>query len=178
MFAYDVVGFQTAGDATNFQRYVLEQAGGILKAGGQISAFGRTIVARDFPIGIDVDSFKQMAHTAEAEAQIRLLSQRTLHRAQIIGDNELRIRLGGTHHLAQYQAKAEARGEALEAAIMLGPPPELVLAAAAPTRTSQRPGRQARSSLASSASMVRRLKSAARGGLPTVPNCSVTCPSS
>lgn len=56
----------------------------------------------------------------------------SFHRAQIISDSELRIRLGGPHHLTQYQAKAEARGEALEAAIMLGPPPELVLAAAAP----------------------------------------------
>jgi 4-hydroxybenzoate decarboxylase len=56
----------------------------------------------------------------------------SFHRAQIIGDNELRIRLGGPHHLTQYQAKAEARGEALEAVIMLGPPPALVLAAAAP----------------------------------------------
>jgi len=56
----------------------------------------------------------------------------SFHRAQIISDRELRIRLGGPHHLTQYQAKAEERGEALEAAIMLGPPPELVLAAAAP----------------------------------------------
>jgi 4-hydroxybenzoate decarboxylase len=56
----------------------------------------------------------------------------SFHRAQIIGDTELRIRLGGPHHLTQYQAKAEARGEALEAVIMLGPPPALVLAAAAP----------------------------------------------
>lgn len=56
----------------------------------------------------------------------------SFHRAQIISDTELRIRLGGPHDLTRYQAKAEARGEALEVAIMLGPPPELVLAAAAP----------------------------------------------
>ena len=56
----------------------------------------------------------------------------SFHRAQIISDTELRIRLGGPHDLTRYQAKAEARGEAVEVAIMLGPPPELVLAAAAP----------------------------------------------
>jgi len=89
LFAYDVVGFQTSGDATNFQRFVLEQAGGVLKAGGQVSAFGRTIVARAFPIGIDADAIKEMAHTPEAEAQIRLLAQRTLNRAQIIGVDRL-----------------------------------------------------------------------------------------
>ena len=89
LFAYDVVGFQTSGDATNFQRYVLEQAGGVLKAGGQVSAFGRSIVARSFPIGIDADAIRDMAHTPEAEAQIRLLAQRTLNRAQIIGVDRL-----------------------------------------------------------------------------------------
>ena len=31
MFAYDVLGFQTSSDVTNFQRFVLEQAGGVLK---------------------------------------------------------------------------------------------------------------------------------------------------
>jgi UbiD family decarboxylase len=56
----------------------------------------------------------------------------SFHRAQIISDTELRVRLGGPHDLTRYQAKAEARGEALDVAIMLGPPPELVLAAAAP----------------------------------------------
>ena len=56
----------------------------------------------------------------------------SFHRAQMISDTELRIRLGASHHLTQYQAKAEARGEALPAAILLGAPPSLVLAAAAP----------------------------------------------
>ena len=56
----------------------------------------------------------------------------SFHRCQIMSDRELRVRLGRSHHLTQYQAKAEARGEALEAAILLGPPIGLVLAAAAP----------------------------------------------
>jgi UbiD family decarboxylase len=56
----------------------------------------------------------------------------SFHRAQIISDRELRVRLGGPHDLTRYQAKAEARDEPLECVIMLGPPPELVLAAAAP----------------------------------------------
>ncbi len=56
----------------------------------------------------------------------------SFHRAQIISDTELRIRLGSSHHLSQYQLKAEARGEALEAAILIGAPVSCVLAAAAP----------------------------------------------
>jgi trehalose 6-phosphate synthase len=68
---------------------VLDQAGGVLKAGGQISAFNRTVIARNFPIGIDADTFKEMAHTPAADAQIRLLAQRTLNRSQIIGVDRL-----------------------------------------------------------------------------------------
>ena len=56
----------------------------------------------------------------------------SFHRGQVISDREIRIRLGDSHHLTRYQQTAEARGEALEAAILIGPPPEIVLAAAAP----------------------------------------------
>jgi UbiD family decarboxylase len=54
----------------------------------------------------------------------------SFHRAQIISDGELRVRLGSSHHLTQYQIKAEARGERLPAAILIGAAPEVVLAAA------------------------------------------------
>ena len=54
----------------------------------------------------------------------------SFHRAQIISDTELRVRLGSSHHLTQYQSKAEARGEPLPAAILIGAPTNVVLAAA------------------------------------------------
>jgi UbiD family decarboxylase len=41
----------------------------------------------------------------------------SFHRAQIISDRELRVRLGGPHDLTRYQAKAEARDEPLECVI-------------------------------------------------------------
>jgi 4-hydroxybenzoate decarboxylase len=55
----------------------------------------------------------------------------SFHRAMHVSDAELRVRLGGSHDLTRYQAKAEAAGQALEAAILIGAPPEVVLAAAA-----------------------------------------------
>ena len=61
----------------------------------------------------------------------------SFHRGQIISDDELRIRLGSSHDLADYQRRAEARGEALECAILLGAPPPFVLAAAAPLRADE-----------------------------------------
>jgi trehalose 6-phosphate synthase len=89
LFDYDVVGFQTSQDVANFQRYVVEQAQGKIGPSGRISAFGRSIVARCFPIGIDVDGIHKMAHSPQAEAQIQLLKQRTLNRMQIIGVDRL-----------------------------------------------------------------------------------------
>lgn len=55
----------------------------------------------------------------------------SFHRAMIVSDRELRIRLGSSHDLARYQAKAEARGEALEAALLIGAGPGLFQAACA-----------------------------------------------
>lgn len=55
----------------------------------------------------------------------------SFHRAQVISDNEMRVNLGETHDLARYQATAEARGEPLEVAVLIGTSPEVFLAAAA-----------------------------------------------
>lgn len=53
----------------------------------------------------------------------------SFHRAMVVSDRELRIRLGSSHDLARMQARAEAGGQALEAAILVGAPPEIFMAA-------------------------------------------------
>jgi 4-hydroxybenzoate decarboxylase len=55
----------------------------------------------------------------------------SFHRAMYVSDDELRIRLGTTHDLTRYQAKAEARGQALPAAMLIGVAPEIFIAGAA-----------------------------------------------
>ncbi|OGA39063.1 MAG: decarboxylase [Betaproteobacteria bacterium RIFCSPLOWO2_12_FULL_65_110] len=56
----------------------------------------------------------------------------SFHRCMMVSDTELRVRLGRTHDLTKYQTKAQDRGQALEAAILIGAAPQFVLAAAAP----------------------------------------------
>jgi len=119
LFAYDVVGFQTSSDVTNFQRYVLEQGGGVLKAGGQMSAFGRTIVVRSFPIGIDVDAIKNMAHTLKADMSIRLLATRTLNRAQIIGVDRLDYTKGLPDRFRAFRRLLELYPEHMKRVILM-----------------------------------------------------------
>ncbi len=53
----------------------------------------------------------------------------SFHRAQFISDTELRIRLGSSHDLARIQREAEARNEAVAAAILISAPPEVFMAA-------------------------------------------------
>ena len=55
----------------------------------------------------------------------------SFNRALVIDDDEMRVNLGGTHDLTRYQAIAEARGEPIEVAVLIGTLPEVYLAAAA-----------------------------------------------
>ncbi len=89
LFAYDVIGFQTNIDVLNFQRVVAENIGGKVLSDGRVMAYGRTVIARAFPIGIDVDSFVAMAHTSAAEEAIERLNRRHLARSHIVGVDRL-----------------------------------------------------------------------------------------
>ena len=53
----------------------------------------------------------------------------SFHRSMIVNERELRVRLGSSHDLARYQKKAEQRGQALEAALLIGVPPEYFMTA-------------------------------------------------
>lgn len=55
----------------------------------------------------------------------------SFNRSMYISDQELRVNLGSAHDMTRYQAKAEANGEPLEAAMLIGTAPEIFLAAAA-----------------------------------------------
>ena len=53
----------------------------------------------------------------------------SFHRSMLVNNQELRVRLGSSHDLAAYQRKAEQRGLPLEAALLIGVPPEIFLSA-------------------------------------------------
>lgn len=52
------------------------------------------------------------------------------NRAQLVGDDKLRVRMMPPQHLGRYHAEAETRGEALPVAIVIGAPPGLMLSGA------------------------------------------------
>lgn len=89
LLSYDLVGFQTGGDRDNFVSYLREERGAEIMQDGTISAIGKRVSAGVFPIGIDVDSFRKMAFSSEADAQIEKLRRRTTAQVHIIGVDRL-----------------------------------------------------------------------------------------
>lgn len=89
LFSYDLLGFQTETDRANFRRYVEEYRDGKTNKDEFIAAFGKGVMARRFPVGIDVEAFAAMAHTREADKQIETLRHSTLGCRQIIGVDRL-----------------------------------------------------------------------------------------
>ena len=89
MFAYDVVGFQTSSDAANFIRYAVENLDAEVISDDRVRAFGRTITARAFPIGIDPDTVFEMAHTPEADAHMARLQRRSMANMFVLGVDRL-----------------------------------------------------------------------------------------
>ena len=90
LLSYDLVGFQTSTDVENFTNMIKMEFGGDAQIEGDIihteerlTRFGR------FPIGIDVDAFRAIAHSDEAAEQIANLQRRTLVRTHIIGVDRL-----------------------------------------------------------------------------------------
>jgi len=89
MFAYDLVGFQTESDRKCFLDYVVSEAHGVVHEDGRVSAFGRTIVAGVFQIGIDADSFARFATSKNAMTHRRRLERVLRRRHAIVGVDRL-----------------------------------------------------------------------------------------
>lgn len=89
IFSYDVVGFQTHADLANFQRFIVEFADATLHDDDYVTAYGRKILVKSYPIGIDVEAFAAMARSPEAENVISRLHRKTSETSQIIGVDRL-----------------------------------------------------------------------------------------
>jgi trehalose 6-phosphate synthase len=87
--AYDLVGFQTENDLRSFQDYIRHEAHGTIGENGVISAYGRTLVAKVFPIGIDTEEFAHAAQHAARNTEVRRLRESRRERTLMIGVDRL-----------------------------------------------------------------------------------------
>lgn len=83
MLEYDVIGFQTTEWLESFLHYVQKEMGLQVRLDNSIEYYGRRVVARAFPIGVDYEEFTQAAASEEArEAHDRLKS--SVHGSKIL----------------------------------------------------------------------------------------------
>ena len=87
--AYDLIGFQTEADLTNFRRYIEENSGAEELADGSMRIGGNSFRAGAFPIGIDVDQFAEMAEKGSDEVAIDHMRRQMLGRKQVVGVDRL-----------------------------------------------------------------------------------------
>ena len=106
--AYDVLGFQTENDLRAFHDYIRYEAQGAVFADGRIDAFGRSLHAAVFPIGIDADAFARMAETAVATKQVERLKDSLIGRSMLIGVDRLDYSKGLPERFAAYDRLLES----------------------------------------------------------------------
>lgn len=85
--SFDLLGFQTKPDLRAFCDYIVNEAGGTVekRADGitQIEAFGKTLCANDYPIGVYPDEVAELARDGERGKPVRTLKA-ALHGRKVI----------------------------------------------------------------------------------------------
>ncbi len=104
MFAYDVVGFQSQQDVGHFAGYAQQELGAQKadekEEGAQyFTAFGRTVRAQSFPIGIDVAEFTHLALGKDAREAYTTTQEQYASRRLLIGIDRLDYSKGIPHRI-------------------------------------------------------------------------------
>jgi len=86
---FDLVGFQTNADVMNFHLYAQRVLGVEDDDPNHITAFGRTVRAEAFPIGVDVDQFRALLKSDQAKELVGRIGGSTAGRVLITGVDRL-----------------------------------------------------------------------------------------
>jgi len=89
LFAYDLVGLQSEADLSHFDRYVQAEADAKPVAEHQYRAFGATVRAQAFPIGIDVAEFERLGKAPEAVEIYENMREEYARRRLLLGIDRL-----------------------------------------------------------------------------------------
>ncbi len=89
LFSYDLVGLQTDEWIWAFESYVLNELGGRRTADGRLEAFGRSLKARAFPIGLDMEDFLELTRSVDADRTYDRIAAHSAFRSMIVGVERL-----------------------------------------------------------------------------------------
>ncbi len=109
--AYDLVGFQTADDLRAFHDYLTVEADGEVLSDGSVRAFGRSLLADVFPIGIDVDGMVTAARAAPKRPETRRMQRSIGEGAVVVGVDRLDYSKGLVERLQAFGHLLETRPE-------------------------------------------------------------------
>jgi trehalose 6-phosphate synthase len=106
--SFDLVGFQTTTDVENFKHSILsaEDAGTSINDDVIETSTTRTRIGC-FPIGIDVEAFREIAHNKASDEQIAFLQRRSAVRLNIIGVDRLDYSKGLPDRLSAFRRLLE-----------------------------------------------------------------------
>ena len=119
LFDYDLIGFQTSGWLAAFHGYVIDEAQGEVLANDCVSAFGRTVRAAAFPIGIDTETFTQIVHSPAALSAYDRAAATGAFRAMMIGVDRIDYSKGLEERFLAVEELFESRPELIERAFLL-----------------------------------------------------------
>lgn len=103
LFHYDVVGFHTDEWKNAFLSYVLHDAGGMALSDGRATAFGRTVLPKAFPIGIDAKHFAALSAAPEAQESYERMIESKGGRKMLLGVDRLDYSKGIDERLLAYE---------------------------------------------------------------------------
>jgi trehalose 6-phosphate synthase len=89
MFDYDLIGFQTEESLHAFEGYVLSEVDGSRSKSGELKAFGKSVRAAAFPIGIDAEDFARIVDGARAHKVYDRMAAHGAFRKTIVGVDRL-----------------------------------------------------------------------------------------
>jgi trehalose 6-phosphate synthase len=118
LLQYDLVGFQTDKDATNFTRYLTSEgfAKNIFQRGGDHIVLGparRVTRIGSFPVGIDVNEFQSIAAQAIQSPFVQEVASRVAGRSLMIGVDRLDYSKGLVQRLEAFEKFCESHPDLL-----------------------------------------------------------------
>ncbi|MDP3309729.1 MAG: trehalose-6-phosphate synthase, partial [Polaromonas sp.] len=119
LFAYDLVGFQAQTDVDHFSRYVGQEVGAEAMDKHQFRAFGRTVHAQAFPIGIDVDEFAALTHGKDACDMFDSMKDEYSRRRLLLGVERLDYSKGLPQRLRAFRQLLQQYPENLNSATLI-----------------------------------------------------------
>jgi trehalose 6-phosphate synthase len=103
LFHYDVIGFHTEEWKNAFLSYVLYDAGGMAMSDGRATAFGRTVLPKAFPIGIDAKGFLDLKQSEEARESYERMIESKAGRRMLLGVDRLDYSKGIDERLLAFE---------------------------------------------------------------------------